>query len=168
MTFRRRGKTLVEMLILISIVGVTTGIAATTLVALFKTDRQVRRDIEQLTTLARLSSRFRTDVHAARSCQVDPSCDLALSDGRVVRYALAGTRLTREVRRADAVEHRDAFTLPDTAVVRFEKPATDNGRLVRLKISAADSSDKPYLTAVRPTVIEAAVGLSSTIQEAQP
>ena len=164
----RRGKTLVEMLILITIIGTATGIGATTLVGLFKTERQVRRDIQQQTTLARLASRFRTDVHSARSCQVGHSCDLSLSDGRTVRYAVAGTRLTREVLRADAVEHRDAFILPDTAIVHFEKPASDGERMVRLSIVAAELSDKAYLTAVRPTVIEAAVGISVAGAEAQP
>ena len=164
----RRGKTLVEMLILITIIGTTTGIGATTLVGLFKTERQVRRDIQQQTTLARLASRFRTDVHSARSCQVQQSCDLSLNDGRIVRYAAAGSRLTREVLRADAVEHRDAFLLPDTALIRFEQPEATGGRLVRLTISAAESSDKAYLTSVRPTVIEAAIGISATRAEAKP
>ena len=61
---RRRGKSLVEMLIVIGVFSVVLGTTSTTLVALFKTDRQVRRDLHQLTTLARLGSRFRTDASA--------------------------------------------------------------------------------------------------------
>jgi type II secretory pathway component PulJ len=168
MNTRRSGKTLIEMLILISLTSVILGIVATTLIALFKTDRQVRRDLEQQTTLARLGSRFRTDAHAAKSCQIDKTCDLALPDGRVIRYSLEGQRLSREVRRNGTVEHRDAFVLADTAAVRFEQPATQGGRLVRLSIAAKEFSDKPYLTAVRPATIDAAVGLAIAKQESTP
>ena len=156
---RRRGKTLVEMLVLISVLTIILGLVATSLVVLFKTDRQVRRDLEQVTALARLSSKFRADAHAAASCQVADSCDLALPDGRVVRYAAGPQCITREVRRGDAVEHRDAFLLPATATAKFELPDELQGRLVRLSISAAADSDRPYLTAVRPATIEAAVGI---------
>jgi len=168
MNARRSGKTLIEMLILISLTSMVLGTVATTLIALFKTDRQVRRDVEQQTTLARLGSRFRTDAHAARTCQIDKTCELIWPDGRVVRYALEGQRLSREVRNGDAVEHRDAFVLPNTAAVRFEQPADLGGRLVRLSITAKEHSDKPYLTAVRPTTIDAAIGLSAMTKEATP
>jgi type II secretory pathway pseudopilin PulG len=168
MNKRRSGKSLIEMLILISLTSVVLGTVATTLVALFKTDRQVRRDVEQQTTLARLGSRFRTDAHAARSCQIGKACDLSWPDGRVVRYALEGHRLSREVRRGDSIEHHDTFVLPDTAAVRFEQPADRGGRLVRLSITAKEHTDKPFLTAVRPATIDAAVGLALAKQEPAP
>ena len=168
MKSRRSGKSLIEMLILISLTSVVLGIVSTTLVALFKTDRQVRRDVQQQTTLARLGSRFRTDAHAARSCQIDKTCDLTLADGRVIRYSFEGQRLSREVRRRDAIEHRDAFVLPDTAAVGFDKPASHAGRLVRLSITAQEPSDKAYLTAVRPATFDAAIGLSIIAPEATP
>ncbi len=63
----RRGKTLIEMLLLISVLTVIMTIVATTLVALFRTDRQVRRDLDQQTALARLGGKFRADAHAAAS-----------------------------------------------------------------------------------------------------
>jgi hypothetical protein len=164
----RSGKSLIEMLILITIASAVMGTVATTLVALFKTDRQVRRDLAQQTTLGRLGSRFRTDVHLAKTCQVDAACDLSLADGRLIRYRLDGQRLSREVRRGDAIEHRDSFVLADTVEVRFEQPADYDGRLVRLSITAKESADKAFLTAVRPTTIDAAVGISTITKEAAP
>jgi hypothetical protein len=157
----RRGKTLIEMLILMSVMSLILGLVATSLVLLFKTDRQVRRDLDQVTALARLGSKFRADAHAATACQAGDTCDLAQSDGRVIRYALAEGRITREVRRGDTLEHRDAFVLPRTATARFDMPAEANGRLVRLIIAAAENSDRAFLTAVRPATIEAAIGLST-------
>ncbi len=168
MTRSRRGKSLIEMLIIISILSVVLSTTAATLIALFKTDRQIRRDTAHLTTLARLSSRFRTDAHAAQSCVVDQACALTRADGRVVRYAQEGHKLHRQVLRGEAVEHRDAFVLPDTAIVKFEQPPEHQSQLVRLTIRAKQDADKPFLTPVRPTTIEAAVGLANLKLEPRP
>ena len=164
----RRGKTLIEMLILVSMLSAILATTATTLVALFKTDRQIRGDLTQLTALARLSSRFRTDAHAATSCQIDQACALTLPDGRVVRYAQEGRRLHRQVLRGEAALHRDAFVLPDTALVKFEQPAEHGTRLVRLTIRSQADADKSFLTPVRPTTIDAAIGLTVVQQEPRP
>ena len=162
----RPGKTLIEMLVLITILSVIMGVVATTLVALFKTDRQVLRDLDQLAALSRLGNKFRSDAHTAESCQVGESCQLTLADGRVVHYSVAPRRIAREVRRGEEVLHHDAFSLPEAAAVRFELPAESGGRLVRLTIAAQDDSDRSFMTPVRPAVIEAAVGLSA--KEALP
>ncbi|MEX2176068.1 MAG: hypothetical protein WD872_17030 [Pirellulaceae bacterium] len=158
------------MLVLIGLLGLMLSIVSTTLVALFRTDRQIRRDLEQVTSLARLSDQFRADAHAATSCTTGPACTLQRADGRTVHYAFVPPAISREVRREQAVEHRDTFRLPDTAVVRFDMAEDvsprQSGRLVRLTIAAAASSDKPYLTAVRPATIEAAIGLSPASSEA--
>lgn len=168
MTHRRRGKSLIEMLIVIGVFSVVLGTTATTLVALFKTDRQVRRDLHQLTTLARLNTRFRTDAHAAAACQVDQGCTFTLSGERSVRYFHEGQKLHRQVLNGQAVEHRDAFTLPDSAVVLFAQPTEQSGKLVRLTIRAKANSDKAFLTAVRTTTIDAAIGLAAENKEVQP
>jgi hypothetical protein len=156
----RAGKSLIEMLMLISTLSVILATVATMLIALMKTDRQVRRDLEQQTTLARLAEKFRTDAHAATRCQVGPVCELTLTDGRLVRYEARPGQIDREVRRGDAVEHRDGYLLPNTAAVAFEQPAETGGRLVQLRISALPGSDGPYRTPIRPTLIEAALGLA--------
>jgi len=168
MNSRRSAKSLVEMLVLMSILSVVLGTVATTLVALFKTDRQIRRDLAQQTTLARLDGRFRSDVHAARSCQIEEGCALAMPDGRVVHYTPDGPRLRREVRRADAVEHRDAFVLPDTAIIRFEQPQEYGGKLLRMLLAAKEDADKPFLTPVRPATIDAVIGISTLNREKSP
>lgn len=168
MNCRRSAKSLIEMLMLMSILSVVLATVATTLVALFKTDRQIRRDLAQQTTLARLDGRFRSDVHAAKSCQIGEGCALALPDGCVVHYTPDGPRLRREVRLADAVEHRDAFVLPDTAVIRFEQPQEYSGKVLRLSLAAKEDADKPFLTPVRPATIDAVIGLSAARKEAAP
>jgi type II secretory pathway pseudopilin PulG len=162
----RRGKTLIEMLILMTVLSVVLASVSLVLLGAFKTDRQLRRDLAQQTSLARLASRFRSDVHAAATCQVGDSCELSLTDGRVVRYGFAGQRISREVRRGQTLEHQDAFILPDTAAVRFEQPEAFGGRLVRATISAKADADKAHLTPVRPAAIEAALGIAAGRKEA--
>jgi type II secretory pathway pseudopilin PulG len=161
----RRGKTLIEMLILITVLSVVLASVSLVLLGAFKTDRQLRRDLAQQTSLARLASRFRSDAHAATTCRVDNACELSLADGRVVRYGFAGQRISREVRRGQTLEHQDAFVLPDTAAVRFEQPEAFGGRLVRVSISAKENADKAHLTPVRPSAIEAAIGIASSRKE---
>ncbi len=156
------------MLILVSILSAILATTATTLVALFKTDRQIRRDLTQITTLARLASRFRTDAHAATSCRIDQACALTLPGGRVVRYAQEGHKLHRQVLRGEAIEHRDAFVLPETALVKFEQPAEQETKLVRLTIRSQADADKSFLTPVRPSTIDAAIGLTQVQQEPRP
>jgi type II secretory pathway component PulJ len=167
---RRNGKTLVEMLMLMSVLSVIIATVAMTLIALMKTDRQIRRDLDQQTTLARLSDKFRTDAHAAKSCQVGKSCDLTLADGRLILYSVGPRQIAREVRRGETVLHQDSFLLPADAAISFVLPADTGGRLVQLRIDAAPGSDRAYLAPIRPTLIEAAIGLSiaPATKEAQP
>ena len=79
----RRGKTLIEMLILMTVLSTVLAGVSLVLLGAFKTDRQLRRDLAQQTSLARLASRFRSDAHAATTCRVDNACELSLADGRV-------------------------------------------------------------------------------------
>lgn len=163
----RRGKTLIEMLLLISVLSVILATTAATLIALMKTDRQLRRDLDQQTTLARLGEKFRADAHSAASCQLGAACDLTLPDGRVVRYEVRSGQVVREVRQGEQVQHRDTFYLPETAAITFHQPAESESRLVQLRIAPMPDSDAPYRMAVRPALIEAAVGVSSSKEAAQ-
>jgi type II secretory pathway component PulJ len=158
---RRSGKSLIEMLMLMSILSVILATTSATLIALMKTDRQLRRDLDQQTALARLAEKFRFDAHAATTCQVDTACQFAQSDGRTVRYEAAGGRVVREIRRGDAVEHRDSFVLPEQAVVTFSQPSDLSGRLVQLQIATVGDADTKYRAAVRPALVEAALGVST-------
>jgi type II secretory pathway component PulJ len=155
---RRAGKSLIEMLMLMGILSVIISTVAMMLVALMKTDRQIRRDLEQQTSLARLADKFRADAHAAKSCEVGAACDLKVPDGRVIRYAAQERQIAREVRRGNAVEHHDAFLLPANARVEFALPSGASGRLVHLEIVAVRASDHAYQTPIRPTLIEAVIG----------
>lgn len=156
----RRGKTLIEMTVIISCLTVLLSLAATTMALVMKVERQVRGDLAQQTTLARLGSRFRADVHVAQTATSgDSSIELAMSAEQTIRYAAAEQGITREVVRDGQVEHRDAFRLPADASVAFHVSDAGNGRLARLAISRKPVAPKRFNPAVRPAVIDAAVSL---------
>jgi type II secretory pathway pseudopilin PulG len=155
----RRGKSLVELLVVIGLTGVVMAMTSTTLVATFRAERQIRRDLAQQQTLARLATRFRADCHASRAASVDRLCELALPDERSIRYSAASSGIERVVLRGGNVEHRDTFALANGARVKIDAPAPFFGRLVRLTIQPDPEAYRPYATAIRPVTLEAAVGI---------
>jgi len=165
MTRYRAAKSLLEVLVVISILSVVFGTSTTMLAALLRVERQFRRDTEQTTSLGRLAAHFRSDVHQAKSCQVAAGCKFTMPDGREIHYAAAEREVTREVHRGGALEHRDGFVLPPGAAIRFESIEQSGAALVRLSIRPEGEpvSGSP---AVLTTTIDAAIGLPR--EEARP
>lgn len=166
---RRRGWSLLEVAIATSLTGLLLAGIAVLLTVLFRTEGQVRGDFTQQITLARLNQQFRDDSHAATACEAVDACQLTLADGRTIRYAWQPPQIVREVVLSDAVEHRDAFTLPKQAEVTFALINRDARQFARLTIAASGESQR-YATPVRPAEIDALIGLSRPLipQEPQP
>ncbi len=62
---KRRGKTLVELLVVISMLAAITGTAGTVIYRLMRAERAVEADLVWQRTVAELSEQFRADAHAA-------------------------------------------------------------------------------------------------------
>jgi type II secretory pathway pseudopilin PulG len=159
MTTCRRGATLIEVMVMITVISVVMTGAATTLVALLRLERQARSDQSELQTLANLAARWRTDVHAAIAASADDDCELTVTDGRTIRYSFAESRIAREVRLGETIVHRDAFVLPSRAQVEFTMADSHAGRLLRLSIAPATVSASPIGAPVRPAVLDAVINL---------
>jgi type II secretory pathway pseudopilin PulG len=162
---KRRGITLLEVTITVALTGILLASTAVLLTVLFRTEVQIRRDLAQQTTLARLNQRFRSDVHmatevAAAERAATEGCRLELADGRTIEYAWMPPRITRMVQRDSKVEHRDAFELPRGARVSFAV-APEPRQMATLTIAAGDELPHRYATPVRPAEIEAVVNLHS-------
>jgi type II secretory pathway pseudopilin PulG len=155
----RRGSSLLEVLVLITLISVALTAAATTLVALLRIERQVRTDQSQRQCLASLASRWRTDAHAATAASVNEDCVLTLADGRTIRYFYAMPRVVREVRRGDEIVHRDAFVLSPRAQIAFSESGDAPPYLVTLSISAVTEPGPAYAEAICPAAFEAVVNL---------
>jgi hypothetical protein len=155
----RRGKSLIEMLVIISVLSVVMSLAGGTLILLLRCERQVKRDLDQERSLVRLGQQFRADAHAATGAEVGPACVLKLAGGQTIRYAAGNAGVTREVMDGEKVEHRDQFALPAPADVRFESPAEASGKLVRLLIQPSSDTPNGIVLTARPATIEAALNL---------
>lgn len=165
----RRGKTLIEMVVIVSCLSMLLPLIATTLVLVMKVERQVRADLAQQTILARLGSRFRTDAHTAASARLaDSAIELSLPEERTIRYAAGDAGITREVLRGGNVEHRDAFRLPSHARAELLLSDSGSGQLARIAIASKPLAPKRFEPAIRPATIEAAVNLHSASSEEAP
>ena len=158
------GKSLVEVMVVVTIVSIILAACTTTLAALMHVERQFRRDAEQTTTLARLAARIRSDAHQATALQAGDACVLSMPGGEAIHYAADGRAIIREVHRGMTVEHRDAFRLPGDADIAFEAVEQSGGKLLRLTIRGS-GRPVPGSPTVQDTTIDAALGLSR--QEAQ-
>src|SRR4051812_24959462 len=123
----RRGKSLIEALVIISMMSIILGLSATSLASLFRLRYVMVRDAEQAASLDRLAMRLRLDAHDAVSAAADNDCVLNFADGRSIRYSSAAPRIVREVRRDDEVVHRDTFSLPRHTVVHFQRESQGSG-----------------------------------------
>jgi hypothetical protein len=155
---RTRGKSLVEMLVVISLMSGALAICAMTLSALFRTEVRLRKDREQQLAASRLADLWRADSHAALSCAADKECVFTLPGGRTAKYAIAGPAISREVARGETIEHRDAFRLPADAAAAFAVTKIENRNLAVLRVQPAGDG-RPRSAAVRPVIIEAVVNL---------
>jgi hypothetical protein len=159
----RCAKTLLEMIVVISILTLVVGMSVTSLATLFRVHRQFRQDTDQASEMDRLATRLRMDVHEAVAVSLADGCLLTLADGRTIHYAYDVPRLTREVRDGSQTLHRDRFRLPRAASVTFERDESVTGTLIRVSIRPGDVLPRT-LQLPRAATIEAAVGLHGSLR----
>jgi hypothetical protein len=160
----RSAKTLLEVVLILSIMTVVIGACVTSLSTLFRLRHQFQRDREQIAAIARVGTLLRTDAHQAVSASVDHGCSLALSDGRTIHYEFSSPRIVRRVERDGQTLHRDSFLLTKTASVAFESDGESPISLIRLAIRPVESNLPPR-EIPRSATIEAAVGLSAALAQ---
>jgi hypothetical protein len=148
MSTSRRGQSLIELLVVLTLVSGALGLCAVTLTALFRTETQLRRDREQEVITGRLADLWRADAHGAIRCEIGPESVFTLADGQRVRYSIDGRRIWREVRRGDEVQHRDSFPLPPLAEATFAT-REDAGRTFAVLSIQSQPVDRAYAAPVR-------------------
>ncbi len=167
---RRRGLTLIEMSVVISMTAVVLSTMAVALHTMFRIDRQVRQELLATDNLMRLSTQLRGDAHQALSAAIDAADGgernaasdrllLSMGDNRSISFQIVAPRIERLVRRGDAVEHRESYRLAENTSLKWlvdnEQPLTS----VRLEIHYdSDEQPQPYRP-VSMLSIDAAVGL---------
>lgn len=143
----RRGYSLIELLVVISISTVATGGSVVCISTMLKAERLTAAAAQESQIVARLRSVWKQDVHLALEWNVgsaeqnvDSGCELILKDGRKVRYRSSPSGISRKVLRNDRAEENDVFQF--TEGTRFQFYRVEQPRLARLKVvrPAIDSS----------------------------
>ncbi len=121
---RRRGWTLIEMIVVMFCLSLLMSLLATVMWGVFGIQAAATASFEDLQSEARLADRFRADVadardtpELARDFKADPMClILRGDDGAFIIYLVEEGRVVRKVMRADDFEV-DAFRVGGESVV---------------------------------------------------
>ena len=115
----RRGTTLVELLVIISVCSVVMCASGVLLHSMYRADKEGRLAIETGATVARLSLQFRRDAHAASEAEL-----LNEANGKAsglafrgpfqptIEYRQQGWAVVRRAKQGNKVVHLDSFGLP--------------------------------------------------------
>jgi type II secretory pathway component PulJ len=121
---KRSGKSLIEMMIVMSLLSSILLLCGQMLMGMFRADTAQSAVAERTAAHLRLADRFRADVHSASEARLEPVGEgvtrkeqlvLSLPEGRTATYA-AGTTLTRTVKKGDQRVSFDAWPLASDAV----------------------------------------------------
>jgi prepilin-type N-terminal cleavage/methylation domain-containing protein len=149
----RHGWTLVELLIVITLVGSISVLATGMLIRLSAAQRTAFEAAQQQGTLARLDLTFRRDVHQAETVEMlpddkTPGLRLTIFDGSQVRYLFTQHILQRIQKPVNGPGRYEEFPLPARNVT-FEV----GDRQVHLKLTL-DRGQTRTLSAVRGTLMQ--------------
>jgi prepilin-type N-terminal cleavage/methylation domain-containing protein len=139
---RRRGFTLVEMTVVVSLASIVLGGVAVLLQGVWRAERSVADHRAIRAAMFRLGELFRADVHAGKVADAMTPPDgatadkiaLALPGDRTVEYSWANAQIERVVRVNGEIVHQDTFPLPAGATAVWQV-ADAEPRLVTLLIT---------------------------------
>ena len=118
-TMPRRGFTLIEMLVVLTIGSVVFGITVGMLHLLLRSERTGRERVHRAAVSARLAEQFRSDTAAAiRHEPVEEDnqqalCQFVLPGDRTVTYRAMPAEVRREERIAEKPVRQESYSLPD-------------------------------------------------------
>lgn len=139
----RRGQSLVECLVAMTLFGTAFGAVALTLHALQRSECRVRDALDADREWERLSAQLREDAHQATSAvaaeadrqpESASELQLALPAEQTVKYTVQAARVERLLRHQQAVLHRETFRLPAATRARWQVQTDRHTPLVSLRL----------------------------------
>ena len=119
----RRGVSLIEMVVVISMMTVVIGLVGMTFHLLLRSEKLVSQSFVTERTISRLAVQFRDDVHQSETGIItseseSDKTELALgnANGIQIRYVTNADGLVRLIVKDDLVTARDDFRMPDCQV----------------------------------------------------
>jgi len=129
-TNNRSAKSLIELMVVISVAFTMLAVAANSMHLLLDVERTSTASVVGTTNFSRLANLFRDDVHAGRSVSLIPeqneqvsTLEIQMSDVQKTVYSIQDDRVVREVRHSQEVKHSDQFSLPaGTNIFKVDGP----------------------------------------------
>ena len=168
------GKSLVELIVVMSILSFILMQVSTMMVVLLRLNGQIATQQSELLAESQFIERFQNDVRGAVALSVEKDCQLQLADGRRVAYFEQETQMVREVSVDGKVVHRDGFSLGLLRPPVFERQQQGVGVLLKLSYSVGRGSSSKESFEVDQELIVAAgyyaglTTLPSVSQEVMP
>jgi prepilin-type N-terminal cleavage/methylation domain-containing protein len=165
----RRAFTLIEMVAVLAIGGLLSGIAVFMLISLLKSHNTGREYMAYCRTINRLAEQFRADVHAAQKTSSDNDgaiFDLPSDSANIkIRYQCLPDRIDRSELQGEKMVRLESYILPPDMEVSIKIQPDKGAELACLSISAKQQKEKLYFSA--PVRIEAVLGLNSRLSKVQ-
>ncbi len=151
---RRRGTSLVEVMVVITLSGILISATGICLHGLYRVEQDVREATVRRSAIDRLSLQFRIDAHTASEARVladgtdsKPKLEFSSLNGMTVTYYQQNHQIVRTLRRADAVLHRDAYRIGRKHVASWRveagDPPTASVELVRKPPARSEAGHEP-------------------------
>ncbi len=159
---RRRGYTLVEMLVVVTVFAFLLASVALAMGTLFRAQGELQDELAQAATASRLASQLRADAHLAASAFVvqeggTPGPLLTLPHATVI-YRTYPRRIVRTVMQDDSETHREVFPLPEGTTARWEL-SSGTPAFITLTTSYWPPGMREGVARPREHRVEASIGL---------
>ena len=140
MNASRRGKTLIEVVVIVALTGVALSLATTTLVTLFRVERQLRADTAYDLTQSRLATRWRT---TSMPPSLPRQMVIASSPSPTAGPSTTNSCHPRFIAKFAAATKSNIATpssFPAQRKFRFQHTTDADGRVIRLSITSLSAA----------------------------
>lgn len=136
----RRGATLIEMVLLMMLSAVITGIVVSGIAAMYRYNRSINAYSDQQLAMRRFTRTLREDIHRAESCQWragDQTLVMQLAQSHSLTYYKQQQRWVRSTMKKDSQTDITSFGLDDSFVCECGGQQFKMGGLISLTFSNA-------------------------------
>lgn len=143
MTVRRAGYSLIELLVVLTLLGFVLGAVTVSLHGFQRAQFKAREEFDRRSAIDQFVERFRTDAHSARSAEIVSGGNetgrtllrFVQTDSSSVEYSLLGQSLLRTRFEGGSPVQQDSFALESDSETRFDIDSSDQGTLVTVWLS---------------------------------
>lgn len=160
---RRRGYSLVEMIVVLTLISVALSSIALVLHSLHRAERRLRDDGDFARTVQRLETQLRADAHAARGGgqiafgNAPSALTLLMPGEQTVTYTIEPGGVERLVRQGEATKHREWFALAGASLAWSSNSTGPQEYVATLILEASNDRMRADQLAAKIIRIDAAV-----------